>query len=246
MSGWNLHLLGCFSLANGSRRSDTPQQGQRMLAMLALNGRSLPRSVVAGRLWPESSEARALGSLRSTLWRLRGIDRSLISAEGPTLNLNPSVAADIDELTQITNRFRYGVGVSGPLDVDLALCTRELLPGWYEDWILTERERLRQLGLHTLEAVAKRFADLDQFAEAVDAALAAIAVEPLRETAHRTLIEIHLAEGNRSEAIRHFDAYSTLVREQLGVEPSAGIAQLIQSELSRQSMFASQRIGSSQ
>lgn len=55
-------------------------------------------------------------------------------------------------------------------------------------------------------------------------------MEPLRETAHRTLIEAHLAEGNWSEARRQFRECRRLLREELGVEPSESTRRLIKPE----------------
>lgn len=100
------------------------------------------------------------------------------------------------------------------------MATCELLPGWYDDWVIFERERLRQLRLHTLEALAQRLAQQHRFAAALDTALEAIRIEPLRESAHRVVIGIHLAEGNVVEAVRHYRFVRELLLEELGVEPS--------------------------
>jgi DNA-binding SARP family transcriptional activator len=63
--------------------------------------------------------------------------------------------------------------------------------------------------------------------EAVEAGLAVVSAEPLRESAHRALISAHLAEGNRGEAIRQFERYADLIRAELGLRPSAEIASLL-------------------
>src|SRR3712207_7767400 len=70
----------------------------------------------------------------------------------------------------------------------------EILPDWYDDWLLMEREVHRQLRLHALESLAARLAQDARYGEAVDAALSAIAGEPLRESAHRTRSEEHTSE----------------------------------------------------
>ena len=61
----------------------------------------------------------------------------------------------------------------------------ELLPGWYEDWVLLERERLRQLRLHTLEAMADRLARAGRYGEAVQAAYVAVGMAAAGERAPR-------------------------------------------------------------
>jgi DNA-binding SARP family transcriptional activator len=97
---------------------------------------------------------------------------------------------------------------------------RELLPGWHDEWLLVEREELRQRQLHALEFGARRLIDRARYGEAILFLLAALRAEPLRESAHRLVIEAHLGEGNQSEARRQWQIYAHLVRERLGAAPS--------------------------
>jgi len=101
------------------------------------------------------------------------------------------------------------------------------LPDWYDDWVLIERERHRQLGLHALEALASRLVQLERYGEAVDAALAAVAAEPFRESAYRALIAAHLAEGNASEALRQYEHFRRLLAEGLSLAPSPRMEALV-------------------
>ncbi|HEY6203669.1 MAG TPA: bacterial transcriptional activator domain-containing protein [Candidatus Limnocylindria bacterium] len=87
-------------------------------------------------------------------------------------------------------------------DVRHALTGGELLADWCDEWVLLERERLRQLRLHALEVLTQRLVTVGRYADAMEVALAALRSEPLRESAHRAVISVHLAEGNRSEALR--------------------------------------------
>ena len=103
----------------------------------------------------------------------------------------------------------------------------DLLPGWYDEWLQDEREELRQARLHALEVLARALSAAGRRSDAIQAALAAIRLEPLRETAHRTLIETHIAEGNWSEARRQFRRCQRLLREELGVEPSESTRRLL-------------------
>ena len=103
----------------------------------------------------------------------------------------------------------------------------DLLPSWYDDWVIVERERLRQIRVHSLEELSRRLVVVHRYGDAIDAALAAIAADPLRESAHRRLIEAHLAEGNLSEAIRQYKAYAGLLSSQLGIEPSPALDRLV-------------------
>jgi DNA-binding SARP family transcriptional activator len=105
----------------------------------------------------------------------------------------------------------------------------ELLPGWYDDWVLLERERVRQQLLHALEALSQEHLRAGRCAQAVEAAMVAVSADSLRESAQRVLLAAHLAEGNRAEARRIFDDYCDLLRRELGVEPGAEITTLMDS-----------------
>jgi DNA-binding SARP family transcriptional activator len=103
----------------------------------------------------------------------------------------------------------------------------ELLTDWYDDWVTVWRERWRQARLHALESMARGLARVGEFDAAVECALAAIVAEPLRESSHRVLIEVHLLEGNRSEALREYDALKGLLARELGLEPDRELTDLI-------------------
>jgi DNA-binding SARP family transcriptional activator len=103
----------------------------------------------------------------------------------------------------------------------------ELLPGWYDDWVIFERERLRQLRLHALDALAERLTAQGRYADALETAMESVQAEPLRESANRTIIAIHLAEANAAEALRHYRFFRDLLRSELGLEPSARLATML-------------------
>jgi DNA-binding SARP family transcriptional activator len=103
----------------------------------------------------------------------------------------------------------------------------ELLPGWYDDWVLLERERLRQLRMHALEVLAERLLAAGRHGEAIEAAYAAVRGEPLRESAHRVLVRAHLAEGNVAEAVRAHGSFCRMLDEELGVAPTAQMQELL-------------------
>jgi len=93
----------------------------------------------------------------------------------------------------------------------------DLLPGFYDEWALMERERIRQRILHALEALSEKLTAAERFADAIEAAMLATNAEPLRESAQRRLIKAHIAEGNLTEARRCYLAYHDLVHRELGV-----------------------------
>jgi len=93
--------------------------------------------------------------------------------------------------------------------------------------VLLERERLRQLRLHALEALAEKLPAVGRFGEAVQVAQAAVQAEPLRETARRALVRIHLAQGNVAEALRTYESFREQLFDELGVAPSSQMERLV-------------------
>jgi DNA-binding SARP family transcriptional activator len=218
----SLHLLGGFRLLHDDTPVVVPRGLQRVIALIGLQP-SATRSHLAGLLWPETSEERALSSLRTALWRLRQDPCCPLVADGDTVRLGDDVHLDVDELVEAAARVRNGdiprpSGVTGRHD---------LLPGWYDDWVLLERERLRQLRLHMLEQLAGNHLAAGRHGEALEAALEAMAAEPLRETPHRLVVRIHLAEGNAFEAVHAFYVYRDLLLRELRLEPSAAMCALL-------------------
>jgi DNA-binding SARP family transcriptional activator len=220
-----LSLLDAFELRCDGELVSLPPSAQRLLALLALHDRPLLRPHVAGTLWLDTPEDRASANLRSSLWRLNRPGPRLVEATSVQLRLAPEVRVDVRETAALAHRL---IASDGEIDLDPERLTGELLPDWYDDWVLLERERLRQLSLHALEALGERLLEASRLGAALEAALAAIVMEPLRESSHRLLIRIHLAEGNAAEAIREFELCRGLFRDQLGLEPSPQLTELVQ------------------
>lgn len=215
-------LLGDpYVLQDGMHRA-VPEGCKRVLAFVALKGGRVDRRHAAGSLWPDGSEGRASGNLRSALWRLRGAGIDVLEADKVNVYLRERTTTDLDALGAWADRLVAGVATEEDMRVpDWSSTVAELLPGWYDDWVIFERERVRQRLLHALEVLSCRLRAAGRYGEAIDAAMDAVAVEPLRESAWRVLVEAHVAEGNHVEARRTYASYRDLVRRELGVEPSA-------------------------
>ena len=221
-----LALLGSFDLTVDGEAVPLPMNGQRVLAFLALQGTTLLRPFVAGSLWLDSSDERAAASLRSALWRLNRPGHRLVEAIGERLRLSPEVTVDVDEAIAQAQRLLDPGERRCPNPRELQL-SGDVLPDWYEDWVAVERERFRQLRVHALERLCERLAAEERYGEAIDAGLAATKTEPLRESAHRALMRVHIAEGNLSEALAHYRRFRRLLHEELGLAPSPRMEQLV-------------------
>lgn len=222
-----LSLLGGFEATFDGRLLPLPQSAERVVAFLALNDRPLSRAYVSGTLWPETTDERAGANLRSALWRLRRVGDPLVETTGTHLRLGRAVVVDVREVSRLMRKLMDRAATPRVRSLGAIFGSADLLPGWYEDWVLAERERLRQLRLRTLQTLCERYTALGRFGAAVDAGLAAVNEEPLRESAHRALIRAHLAEGNVAEALHQYRRYRHLLFEELGLKPSPEMQDLI-------------------
>ena len=223
----SIDLLDGFELRCDGVPVEVTSMTQRLIAYLALQSRPLRRLHVAGSLWLDATEDHANASLRSALWRIRQLGYPIIIATPSHVALAPEVTVDFRQVTAAARQLIDPGGAPDRLSLDPGWFTGELLPDWYDEWVVIERERFRQLRLHGLESLCHRLTASGRFAEAVEAGLAAVAAEPLRESAQRILILAHLAEGNWSEALRQLVSFRALLREELGIEPSPELLRLV-------------------
>ena len=144
--------------------------------------------------------------------------------------LGPAVRLDVDALVGTAARVRDGDDPCAAAGA-LAAGRHDLLPGWYDDWVLAGPGALRQLRLHMLEELAGHHLSAGRHGAALEAALEAMAAEPLRETPHRLVVRIHLAEGNAFEAVHAFYVYRDLLLRESRLEPSSAMCALLDDTL---------------
>jgi hypothetical protein len=134
-----LHLLNCFELRRCEGVVKLQPSPQRLLAFLAVHNRPLHRSFVAGNLWPDFTQDHANAALRTALWRLRGPTCRVVTATTSHLGLTGDLAVDLWEATE---RAQRAVDHRAERGEAVELCqTGDLLPDWYEDWLVIERSR---------------------------------------------------------------------------------------------------------
>ena len=226
--GLRVQLLGEFALGSSGETVRLPVGTQRLTAFLALRGPA-HRCCVAGTLWPDVSESQALASLRTGVWRVNRLFPGLITTDGAGLGIAPGTSVDSrDQEVFATRLLRERVEDAQWIAERLpVIWCSELLPGWYDDWVLYERERLNQLRLHALDYLAAFMSRRDDLAVALQLAFEAVRIEPLRETANARLMEVYLAEGNVSDAVHHYEVVRSLLQRELGLEPSAAVSDLL-------------------
>jgi DNA-binding SARP family transcriptional activator len=227
-SGCCLYLLnGPYVLIDGDRRA-VPEGSKRLLVLMAIR-RCMSRRAAASLLWPAVDPRRAAGNLRSASWRLRCAGIGLIVDESGMLRLDARAHVDVELLCRRAHRLTAGTCHSDDLEMlPLAVQALDLLPGWYEDWVSIERERLRTVMLDAIDAIAVQLRQSGRCAEAIDAALVAVTTDPLRDSSQFALITAHLGEGNLCEARRAFVTYRRLLRAELGLEPPERLIRLVE------------------
>ncbi|MFI6601335.1 BTAD domain-containing putative transcriptional regulator [Nonomuraea sp. NPDC050536] len=225
-----LVLLGGFRLLAGDDQIAVCSGTERLLAFLGLTCQAVSRHLMAATLWPDAPERRAHASLRSALARLDGTGRRILHIGTSEIHLAPGTEVDFSSARTLAQRIldpaaHVAADDLGARAVDLL--SRDLLPGWYDDWVLAPAAEWRQLRLHALEALSRLFLESGRHADAVAAACVAVHADPLRESACAALIRAHLAEGNQAEALRRFELYEQGLRQELGLRPTSRIRQLI-------------------
>jgi DNA-binding SARP family transcriptional activator len=221
MTATVVHLFDGPYVMVGRERRDVPEGSKHLLAFVAMCRRRVERRQAAGALWSAGDEERAAGNLRSALWRLRRAGIDVLVADKWSLALETHVLVDLHALEEWASRLINESATAADLTIPRSASDAlNLLPGFYDDWVLIERERIRQRVLHALEALSEQLSAVSRFADAIESAMLATSAEPLRESAHRSLIKAHVAEGNLSEARRAYLAYQALMQRELGVLPS--------------------------
>ena len=224
-----LCLLGGFRLVVGGEFVHVGRTGERVLAAVACRGRQVSRAQVASALWPDVTSARAHANLRTALYRLSRVC-PVVHASSSHVQLAVGLSIDVERASRVAARVVAGEGGSDVGVVAEALGVNlyeDLLPDWDDEWLVDQQYRYRQLRLTALEMLSGLLTRAGQFGAAVQAALAAVQADGLRDSAHETLIRACLAQGNRHEAFLHFQSYRRLLRDELGLDPPARLSELL-------------------
>jgi predicted ATPase/class 3 adenylate cyclase len=201
---------------------------QWLLALLALRTVPLDRSWVAGALWPDSPESTALASLRKSLNELRralGPEADRLHSPTPRTLALRLADADVDVLA-----FDAGVaaGDLAALSRAVSLYRGPLLEACGEEWVFQERSRREVAYLGALERLAAHARAEGDAAAAESYLRRAVAVDPLRESAHRALMQTMAAGGNYAAALLAYRELRLLLHREMNAEPDAQTTALFQ------------------
>jgi DNA-binding SARP family transcriptional activator len=231
-------LLGDITVRHGDESAaPVTRAGQALLAYLMLQRRRLhPRAVLAGVFWGDQSEDSARGCLNTALWRLRralepGTVRRgayLIQRANGDVGFNANSAYWLDvEVLEETAQSTLGTTPADGSDDDaarlgaaVACYTGDLLEGFYADWMLRERERLRLLHLDCLTWLMRRAASRHAHDTAIAWGQQIVRHDALREEVHRELMRLYAASGRRADGLRQFETCRTVLARELDAEPT--------------------------
>lgn len=187
-----------------------------------------PRARVAFLLWPDSTEPQARTNLRQLLHHLRRAlpdpDRFLI-VDTATIGWRLEAPYRLD-VAAFEGAVARADRATEPREVGAALAEAadnyggDLLPGCYEEWILPERERLRQAHLDVLERLTRLLEEGRDYQAAIRHAEELLRHDPLHEATYRRLMRLHALAGERARALRIYHTCATTLRRELGVDPS--------------------------
>lgn len=242
MARLTLTLLGGFQVRLGAGPPLTlpTKKIQAFLAYLALPpGREHARDTLAAMLWGDLSQGRARNSLRQALFALRQavapVRPACLCVEGATIALHTETV-DVDAML-----FEQLVRARTPeaLEQAVELYRGDLLAGLtlqeppFEEWLMGERERLRELAIeaHAALLAAQRAAGAVE--SALQTGLRLIALDPLQEPVHRTLMRFYAQLGRRGSALHQYQHCVGVLQRELGVEPEEETKQLYQEILRR-------------
>ena len=208
MARLRLTVLGSFDarLDGGRSLVFSRRKAQALLAYLALaHGQAQPRDKLAALLWGDVSDDRARKSLRQVLVELRrlggGPRSSPLVERGDTVALDPTmIDVDADDFERLARTdsvsaladaaARYG----GDLLAGLNVQERP-----FEEWLLTERERLRELAIDVLAKLLAHHAEHGELEPAIQCGVKLLGLDPTQEVVHRTLMRLYAQQGRRGD-----------------------------------------------
>ena len=226
-----MQLLGGFQVAHQGEQVAGlhSRRQQSLLSYLVLHRQTpQPRQHVAFLFWPESSEAQARSNLRRELTHLRQRvpegDRYLrIERDWIQWRPEAAFALDIRDFEDEVRQAEEATNRSAARKFWERALSRyygDLLPGCYDEWILPERERLRQAYALALERLVRHFEDEREYAPAIGYSRRLLQLDPLQEAGYRKLMQLYASNGERAGAVHVYHSCARVLERELGIEPS--------------------------
>ncbi|MBE9169324.1 AAA family ATPase [Pleurocapsales cyanobacterium LEGE 06147] len=226
-----IKLLGGFFLSYGERLVTAISTGrsQMLLAYLVLHRQAAQsRQRIAFHLWPESTDERARANLRKELSRLRhalpNSDEFLwVDAKMLQWLPNGNFTLDVAEFEAAVKAAEQATDKSvirAELERAIELYKGDLLPDLDDEWVLAERERLQQMHVRALERLVNILEEQQDYQTALSYGQHLLRIDRLNEAAYCSLMRLYGLSGDRASALQVYHQCMTVLREELGVDPS--------------------------
>lgn len=222
-----LQLLGSFHLTLVRQPLTLPTRKiESLFAFLVLHPEPHPREKLAALFWGDVTDEQARVSLRYALARLRkALGGDLLRADRETVQLSPLVPIWVDavEFSRIASRVSRKTAADSTISDVLSALDEyrgDLLADFYDDWILPERERYRQLYLDALLYLTQHYRSTSDYARAIETAQQILASDPANERAHQHLMFGFVAQGNREAALQQYEKCVRMLQEDLAIDPA--------------------------
>jgi DNA-binding SARP family transcriptional activator/predicted ATPase len=225
------NLFGTLTLYRGDEQLEFTgsTSARALLAFLLLNReRPQSRNRLAGLFWPEMDEARSRRALTQALWRIRNLLPDYLQTDGQQIQIpeNHDLHVDVEEFETLAGDYSPYQITSPEEKISSAqiLCRAveiyqgELLEGFYDDWVLVERERLRELFLRTLNFLIDLEKTRGDYGRALDYALRLAQSDPYRESAHREVMRLYYALDRPEAALSQYETCCRILEEEFGLE----------------------------
>ncbi len=235
--GLEVRLLGQFDVRRDAVPVIVPSRAaQSLFAYLILSaGTPHRREKLAGQLWPDTSEENARKNLRHELWRLRKAVEVKTRRRGvvPFLHADDiaigfNAASDYWLDVSLVRQALGSQTTAEQLILELSLYRGELLPGWYDEWVVLERERLQAIYEQKMARLLALLVESQRWAETVEWGERWIALGQTPEPAYRALMRAHGALGNISQVASVYERCRRALQDDLGVDPSAETRRLFE------------------
>lgn len=231
-----VQLFGALTLRQNGVGLPLPASAdaRRLLACMLVQRRPQARLTLLGQLRPELAEEDARRALRQALWQINRVLPNLLSADSEQVWLTDPNSLHIDsvEFENLTRPHLTSGGTwaaaAQSLSRAVTLYQNDLLEGYYDDWVILERERLRELYLQALECLTQALKATLRYEQALQTVLRLASADPLRESAHREIMRLHYYLGNPAAALRQYETCRQALQRELGLEPDSETRQLAQ------------------
>jgi WD40 repeat protein/class 3 adenylate cyclase len=220
-----IRLLGQFDIRLDGKRVIIPTRtAQSLFAYLVLTaGTPHRREKLAGTFWPDTTDENARKNLRQELWRIRKAFSAqqfstdeYLNAEELTIAFNRSAPYWLD----VSQLERPEIDLES-LTANLALYQGELLPGFYEDWIMLERERIQGIFETKMDQLLKQLVAAEHWTAVQEQGERWLSLGHTLEPAYRAIMLAYGARGDMAKVSSTYQRCIEELREQFGLEPSA-------------------------